>query len=156
MYTTTKWNYWLLFYELLHSCYNTLKSFFVDWYWRHWSFSCKGKRFKTYSFGKEPRTFSLHCKNEQRYSCYISWQVHREFSLAPSSFQSSIKVVGSRPINKGVDKIILLEKQEAIRIFGYMPGLNASRATYFGTLGAYILAHVGCAKDLLRLKDYRK
>ena len=55
-----------------------------------------------------------------------------------------------------MDKIILVEKQEAIRAFGYMPGLNLSRTGYFATMGAYLLAHVGCAKDLLALKDYRK
>ena len=59
-------------------------------------------------------------------------------------------------INKGADKIILVEKHEAIGTFGYMPGLKVFRAGYFATMGAYMLAHVGCAKDLLTLKDYRK
>ena len=72
------------------------------------------------------------------------------------AFKALSRVVGSSPLNKGVDKVILLEKQEAIRIFGYMPGLNVSRAAYFATLGAYMLDHVGCAKDLVRLKNYRK
>ena len=72
------------------------------------------------------------------------------------AFKALSKFVGSRPIGKGADKIILVEKQEAIRIFGYMPGLIASRAAYFATLGAYMLAHVGNAKELVRLKDYRK
>ena len=72
------------------------------------------------------------------------------------AFKALSRVVGSRPINKGVDKIILVEKQEAIWIFGYMPGLNVCRASYFSTLGAYMLAHVGCAKDFLTLKDYKK
>ena len=72
------------------------------------------------------------------------------------AFKALSKVNGSIPVNKGVEKIILVEKQEAIRAFGYMPGLNVSRAAYFATMGAYMLAHVGCAKDLLALKDYRK
>ena len=37
-----------------------------------------------------------------------------------------------------------------------MPGLNASRLVYFATLGAHVLSHVGCAKDMLALKDYKK
>ena len=62
------------------------------------------------------------------------------------AFKALSKFVGSRPIGKGADKIVLIEKLEAIRIFGYMPGLNASRAASFATHGAYMLAHVGLQK----------
>ena len=66
------------------------------------------------------------------------------------------KLVGSQAINKGVDKIILVEKQEAIRIFGYMPRLIGSRGAYFPVMGSYLLSHVGSTKALPLLKDYRK
>lgn len=66
------------------------------------------------------------------------------------------KVVGSQPLHRGVEKIILVEKQEAIRVFGYMPGCAASRAGYWGTMASYILAHLGDAKEIKRLQGYRK
>ena len=37
-----------------------------------------------------------------------------------------------------------------------MLGLNVTRASYFAIMGSYILAHAGCAKDLLKLRDYKK
>ena len=72
------------------------------------------------------------------------------------AFKALSKFVGSQPFNKGVDKIILLEKEEAIRVFGYMPGLHGSKAAYFAVMGSYLLSHVGSAQPLLSLKDYRK
>lgn len=77
-------------------------------------------------------------------------------TLPIMAFKALSKFVGSRPFNKGVDKIILVEKEEAIRIFGYMPGLRGSRAAYFAVMGGYLLSHLGSAKDLSRLKDYKK
>ena len=72
------------------------------------------------------------------------------------AFKALSKVVGSSPINKGVDKIILLEKHKAVRIFGYMLCLNVCRASYFATMGFYILVHVECAKNFLKLRYYKK
>ena len=72
------------------------------------------------------------------------------------AIKSLSKFVGSQPINKGMDKIILFEKQEAIMVFGYMPRLIGSRAAYFHVMGSYLLSHVGSAKALPMLKDYRK
>ena len=50
------------------------------------------------------------------------------------------KFVGSQPINKGVDKIILLEKQEVIRNFGYMPRFIGSKVAYILVMGVYFLS----------------
>lgn len=85
---------------------------------------------------------------------------HSKFSTSPDvpimALKALSRVVGSEPLHRGVEKIILVEKQEAIRIFGYMPGLVASRAAYYGTLGAYILAHKGSVQDMKNLMGYRK
>ena len=66
------------------------------------------------------------------------------------------KFVGSHPINKGMDKIILVEKQEAIRVFNYMPGLTGSRVAYFPVMGSYLLSNDGSVKALAMFKDYKK
>ena len=58
------------------------------------------------------------------------------------AFKTLSRFVGSQPFNKGVHKIILLKKQEPIRIFGYMPELTGSRAAYFAVMGAYLQSSV--------------
>ena len=77
-------------------------------------------------------------------------------SVSLMAIKALSKFVGSQPINKGVDKIILVEKEEAVRVFGYMPGPTGSRVAYFPVMGSYLLSHVGFAKVLAMLKDYRK
>ena len=120
------------------------------------NFLARAKGSRTINLGKSQGLFHYIGKlNKDTIAIYHSKYTEKP-QLPLLAFKALSRVVGSKPINKGVDKIILVEKQEAIRIFGYMPGLNVCRASYFATLGAYMLAHVGCARDLLRLKDYKK
>ena len=120
------------------------------------NFLTKAKGLRTIGLGKSQSLFHYIGKlNKDTIAIYHS-KYTEEPQLPLLAFKALSRVVGSRPINKGVDKIILVEKQEAIQIFGYMHGLNVCRASYFATLGAYMLAHVGCARDLLKLKDYKK
>ena len=77
-------------------------------------------------------------------------------SLPMFALKALSKIVGSQPLHRGVEKIILVEKEEAIRIFGYMPGFNGSRAAYFATMAAYILAHLGSAQEVKKIQGYNK
>lgn len=98
---------------------------------------------------------------------YISKMNHETIAIFHSKFSESSflplfafkalsRVVGSQPLNKGVDKVIFLDKQEAIRVFGYMPGFIGSRAAYFGTMASYILTHVGSAQEIKKIQGYNK
>ena len=49
-------------------------------------------------------------------------------SVSLMAIKALSKFVGSQPIKKGVDKIIRVEKEEAMRVFGYMPRLIGSKA----------------------------
>ena len=85
---------------------------------------------------------------------------HSKYSESPTlpmfALKALSRVVGSQPLHKGIEKIILVEKQEAIRIFGYMPGYVGSRAGYFRTMVSYVLAHVGKAEEIKKIQGYKK
>ena len=120
------------------------------------SFLARGRVSRPEALGKSQGLFHYIGKTNKEIIAIYHIKFTENSHLPFLAFKALSKFVGSRPIGKGADKIILIEKQEAIRIFGYMPGLNASRLAYFATLGAYMLAHVGSSKELVRLKDYKK
>ena len=120
------------------------------------NFLARAKGSRTISLGRSQGLFHYIGKlNKETVAIYHS-KYSENYQIPLLAFKALSRVNGSVPINKGVDKVILVKKQEAIRAFGYMPGFNVSRAGYFATMGAYMLAHLGCAKDLLLLKDYKK
>ena len=119
-------------------------------------FLARAKGSRSLALGKSQSLFHyIGGLNKETIAIYHS-KYTENWQVPHLAFKALSKIVGSRPISKGVDKIILLEKEEAIRIFGFMPGFNGSRAAYFATLGAYMLSHTGSAKELIKLKDYRK
>lgn len=60
----------------------------------------------------------------------------------------------NHPIQFNANKIMMLEKSAALRIFGYGPGFWPSRAGYFLCYSAYALAHG--EKDLEKLSGYKR
>lgn len=58
------------------------------------------------------------------------------------------------PIQFNANKMMLLEKSTAMRIFGYGPGFWPSRAGYFLCYAAYVLAHE--KKDTKDLAGYKR
>ena len=75
---------------------------------------------------------------------------HNKFTREPLlpmlAIKALAKVVGSYQLPPGLEKLILVEKEEAIRVFGFFPDLVGSRAGYFGTMASYVLAHSGDLK----------
>ena len=69
---------------------------------------------------------------------------HSKFSNAPEIAMLTLRVlsrvVGSQPLSFKSEKIILIEKAEAVRVFGHHPLISASRAGYFTCLTGYALA----------------
>lgn len=56
------------------------------------------------------------------------------------TFKTLSHFLGGHPISRGVSKVILLEKQAAIQVFGYGCGMMCSRAGYFLSYTAYAKA----------------
>ena len=73
-------------------------------------------------------------------------RMSREPLLPMLAIKALAKVVGPYQLPSGLEKLILVEKEEAIRVFGFFPGLVGSRASYFGTMASYVLAHSGDLK----------
>ncbi len=65
-------------------------------------------------------------------------------------------IVGSHAIPKTAEKVVLIEKEEAIRIFGFLPGCDGSRSAYFATMAAYVLSHTGDPLESEKITSYRK
>ena len=83
---------------------------------------------------------------------------HQKFTTEPNfpflAIKAMSKVVGSHKFPPGLEKIILVEKEQAIRVFGFFTGLVGSRGGYFGAMASYVLANSG---DLIRqLTCYNK
>lgn len=119
-------------------------------------FLARAKGSRKFAMGKSQSLFHYISKLNKDTIAIFHTKYSEKAKLPIMAFKALSRFVGSQPFNKGVDKIILLEKQEAIRIFGYMPGLTGSRAAYFAVMGAYLLSHMGSAQALSSLKDYRK
>ena len=50
------------------------------------------------------------------------------------------RIIGYSPIHYNANKIVLLERTTAIRIYGYAPGFNISSSGYFLCYSGYLLA----------------
>lgn len=83
---------------------------------------------------------------------------HSLFSENPEFPMFALKVLscfmGFLPIQFNANKIMLLEKTCAMRIFGYGPGFWASRAGYFLCYASYALAHE--ETDVNRIGGYSR
>lgn len=83
---------------------------------------------------------------------------HQKFTTEPNlpflAIKALSKVVGSYQFPLGLEKIIFVEKEQAIRVFGFFPGLIGSRGGYFGAMASYVLANSGDLR--LQLAGYNK
>ena len=120
----------------------------------HYLARAKGSR--TLAMGKSKSLFHYIGKLNKETIAIFHTKFTENATVPLMAFKALSKFVGSQPFNKGVDKIILVEKQEEIRVFGYMPGLSGSRTAYYSIMGAYLLSHVGSAQALSRFKDHKK
>lgn len=83
---------------------------------------------------------------------------HSNFSEKPDLPLFALKILsrflGPSPIQANANKVMLLERNAAQRIFGVSPGFNCSRAGYFLCYASYLLANK--EKDMKQLGGYSR
>lgn len=83
---------------------------------------------------------------------------HSIFSEKPDLPLFALKILskflGPSPIQFNANKVMLIERNAAQRIFGVSPGFNCSRAGYFLCYASYLLANK--EKDLKQLGGYSR
>ena len=70
--------------------------------------------------------------------------LHSQFSEDPEvplfALKALSKFMDYHPLQMNSNKVLLLERSAALRIFGYAPGFQASRAGYFLCFSSYVMA----------------
>lgn len=93
-------------------------------------------------------------KLDQDVFCALHTQFSEDPDLSLFALKTLSKYMGFHPLQSNSNKVLLLERSAAFRIFGHAPGFQASRAGYFLCYSSYALA--SNQKDLNLLGGYKR
>ena len=84
--------------------------------------------------------------------------LHSQFSEDPEvplfALKTLSRFMGYHTLQMNSNKVLLLERSAVLRIFGYAPGFQASRAGYFLCFSSYVIASK--EKDVKLLGGYNR
>ncbi|MCO5547068.1 hypothetical protein L7F22_000509 [Adiantum nelumboides] len=80
-------------------------------------------------------------KLEKDVFCAFHSQFSDHLELSMFAIKTLSRFMGFLPLPKNVNRILLLERAAAFRIFGYAPGFHGSRAGYFLCYSSYVISN---------------